>query len=185
MHPIGVANAASVFAETSKIPFYVAGCVLAAWAVSVAVTGVTHPGFPSSRGLGRLVMLTSVVLVAATVSSAVLTASDQGETQAAEQAGQPPGAQTLDLAADKSGQIAFDKRRLTATAGTVTIRFDNATPVPHNVVVGERERDIAKTPVIHSDTTSLTTDLRPGQYVYYCAVDAHRELGMHGTLTVR
>jgi hypothetical protein len=73
MHPIGVASAAWVFASApSKVPFYVAGGSLAGWAVLLGVTGLTHPDFPGSAGLARLVMLTSVLLVAATITTAVL-----------------------------------------------------------------------------------------------------------------
>jgi uncharacterized cupredoxin-like copper-binding protein len=29
------------------------------------------------------------------------------------------------------------------------------------------------------------TDVKPGEYVYYCSVPGHREGGMEGTLTVK
>ena len=49
MHPIGVASAAWVFASApSRVPFYVAGGLLACWAVVLSATGLTHPDFPGS-----------------------------------------------------------------------------------------------------------------------------------------
>jgi hypothetical protein len=54
----------------SKVPFYVAGGLLACRAVIVAATGIAHPDFPGSAGRARLVMLTGVVLVAATLAAA-------------------------------------------------------------------------------------------------------------------
>jgi hypothetical protein len=42
-----VAIAAWVFASApSKVPFYLAGGALAAWAVLSSVFGITHPDFP-------------------------------------------------------------------------------------------------------------------------------------------
>ena len=38
--------------------------LLAAWAVLLAAWGITHAEFPGSRGRARLVMLTSLLLVA-------------------------------------------------------------------------------------------------------------------------
>ncbi len=60
--------------ETSKTAFYVLGGALAAWAVLVAVIGITRPDFPAKAGVARLTMLVSVVLVAGTASTAVITA---------------------------------------------------------------------------------------------------------------
>ena len=51
MHPTGVATAAWVFAsEPSKTPFYLAGGLLAAWAVLLGPFGVSHPDFPARPG---------------------------------------------------------------------------------------------------------------------------------------
>ena len=79
MHPTGVATAAWVFAsEPSKTPFYLAGGLLAGWAVLLGAFGFTHPDFPGSAVASRIVMLTSAVLVAATLTTAVTTAGGGG-----------------------------------------------------------------------------------------------------------
>jgi uncharacterized cupredoxin-like copper-binding protein len=39
--------------------------------------------------------------------------------------------------------------------------------------------------VTNGGTSTVTADLKPGMYTFYCSVDAHRAAGMHGTLTVK
>lgn len=182
MHPTAVANAAWVLADApSKVPFYVAGVLLVAWAVLLAVTGITHPDFPGSRSRGRLVMLTSAALVLTTITTAVVTGSGPEETRATA----PSPAAALELRADPNGLPAFDKHSLDAAAGKVTIRFDNPSPAAHNVTIAAAGKDVAASKTITGATTSVSADLKPGSYTFYCSVDAHRQLGMHGTLAVR
>jgi hypothetical protein len=58
----------------SKVPFYVAGGLLAAWAVLVALFGISrHRGdWPAGEGAARGVMLVSAVLVVAAMATAVI-----------------------------------------------------------------------------------------------------------------
>jgi hypothetical protein len=61
--------------EPSKTAFYVMGGVLALWAVVVSALGIArHDDFPSSDGAARGVMGITVVLVAAAMATAVITA---------------------------------------------------------------------------------------------------------------
>jgi hypothetical protein len=60
--------------HTTKTAFYVAGGVLAAWAVLVGVIGVTRPAFPNGAGGARVVMLVTLVLAATAMVTAVATA---------------------------------------------------------------------------------------------------------------
>ena len=69
-------------------------------------------------------------------------------------------------------------------AGTVTIRFVNASTTEHNVAVAQGSRELGRSPTINGADTDLKVDLRPGEYEYYCAVDGHRAAGMEGVLTV-
>jgi plastocyanin len=189
MHPTGVASAASVFASApNKVPFYVAGGLLACWAVLVAITGITHHDFPGSAGRARLVMLTSTVLVAATLTAAVVTGGGESEERgaqdgAARSAGAAPTSGVLELAADPTGRPLYDKDRAAVKAGKVEIRLANASSVPHNVTITRGTRTVAATKTIKSGSTTLTVSLPPGDYVFFCSVDAHRESGMEGTLT--
>jgi len=60
--------------EPSKTAFYILGSVAAAWAILLFAVGMRSPTFPGSVGAQRGVMAISVVLVAAAMASAVLTA---------------------------------------------------------------------------------------------------------------
>ena len=60
--------------ETSKVPFYIAGGVLVAWALLVSLFAIRRETFPSSEGQSRGVMAISVLLIAAAMATAVITA---------------------------------------------------------------------------------------------------------------
>jgi hypothetical protein len=60
-------------AEPSKVPFYIAGGILAAWAVVLAALGLTRPAFPYGVAGQRTVMLISLVLAALAIGMAIAT----------------------------------------------------------------------------------------------------------------
>lgn len=60
-------------AESSKVPFYIAGGVLAAWAVVLSAVGLTRPSFPGDERGQRGVMLISFVLMALAIAMAIVT----------------------------------------------------------------------------------------------------------------
>ena len=60
--------------EGSKTPYYVAGSALAVFAVIISLVGISrHETFPGSAGAARAVMGLALILVLATMASAVLT----------------------------------------------------------------------------------------------------------------
>ncbi|HEV7363204.1 MAG TPA: plastocyanin/azurin family copper-binding protein [Solirubrobacteraceae bacterium] len=196
--------------QKSKTAFYIAGGVLAAWAVVVSLVGVTRPGFPGGRPGERAVIAVSVLLVALTITMAVVTASKPPKENVAQakspalpippppgvqpaagaqapsgaQAAPSGGAPALTLAADPSGQLAYDKKSLTAKAGAVRIDFTNDAQVPHNVTIQQGSKNVSATATVTQSKASVTAQLKAGTYTFYCSVDAHRQAGMVGTLTV-
>jgi hypothetical protein len=58
-------------AEPSKVPFYIGGLVLAAWAVVLSAIGLTRPSFPFNARGQRAVMLISLVLVLVALGTAI------------------------------------------------------------------------------------------------------------------
>jgi plastocyanin len=182
--------------EKSKTAFYVAGGVLAAWAVIVSLVGVTRPGFPGGPPGERAVIAVSVLLVALTITMAVVTASkppkaNEAKAAAPSTAGAPGQAPpsggagpAVAIAADPSGQLSYDKKSATAKAGAVKIDFTNDSQVPHNVTIQQGSKNVAATATVSQSKASVTAQLKPGTYTFFCSVDAHRQAGMVGTLTV-
>ncbi len=83
MHPATLHLAPILAAEKSRVPFYIAGGILVAWALIVAVgIGLRRPDFPHSQSGERAVIAISAVLVVATAAAAVLTASTPAPAKA-------------------------------------------------------------------------------------------------------
>ena len=91
----------------------------------------------------------------------------------------------LNLSADPTGKLAFDKKQATVRAGRLSIRLVNDSSLPHNVTIAKGARVLAQTKTVSGGSATATADLAPGEYVFYCSVDAHRAAGMQGTLTVK
>lgn len=105
----------------------------------------------------------------------------QTETNGAQQ---PAAGDTVEVAAEPGGELAYVQDSLTAQAGAVTFQFTNEASIPHDFNIERDGEDIAGTEVITEDEESLRVELEPGRYTYYCSVANHREAGMEGTLTV-
>ena len=192
--------------EPSKVPFYVMGGILATWAVVLSAIGLSRAEFPGSAGGARAVMAISAVLVLGTVTSAVATSSkhnaEEGGAEAAQPEGQTPappqtdttkteaqpsggGGGAVKVSADPSGQLKFQQATLTAKAGRVTIEFDNPSPVAHDVTITAGQGKLGGTKIVSDGKATATVDLKAGSYTFYCSVDAHRQAGMEGKLTVK
>ena len=95
------------------------------------------------------------------------------------------GGSKLQVAADASGQLMFDKTSLTAKAGKVTIDMSNPAPVPHGIGVKGNGVQQKGATVSQGGSSTVTVTLKPGKYEFYCPVDGHEAAGMKGTLTVK
>jgi len=177
--------------EPSKVPFYIAGVLFAAWAVLLSFLGLSRASFPGGqRGQGVVIGI-SVLLAAAALGTAIGTASTEkpeAEAKAPKRAAAPQtagGTQApLQLAADPSGQLRYDKKALKGSAGKITIDFTNDSDVGHDVTIARGPTKLGGTKVITKSKASVTVDLKPGKYAFYCSVPGHRQGGMQGTLAV-
>ena len=121
--------------------------------------------------------LTILAVSAAAVAGAAAQATASGDAAAT----------TLKLKADASGANKFNKTRLQAEPGKVTIRLRNPSTSgkPHAVEIEgkgvEKESAVAKP----GERVSVTARLKRGRYEFYCPVDGHKAAGMEGTLVVR
>ena len=92
----------------------------------------------------------------------------------------------LQISADPSGQLKFNKSALKTKAGKVTVTMKNpsGSGVPHAVAVeGNGVDKDGKTAQPGGDST-VSVSLKAGKYEFYCPVDGHKQAGMKGTLTV-
>jgi plastocyanin len=105
------------------------------------------------------------------------------ETTEAGGGGGGSGGEALTVTADPDGNLSWEPTELTAPAGPVTIELDNPSPVAHDVAV-EGNGVEEKSDLVTDGTATVTADLQPGEYRYYCTVPGHADAGMDGTLTV-
>jgi plastocyanin len=144
---------------------------------STAAGGSTGTSSAASTGTG-----TSSAAGTSTGSSSAATSSSSAAGASA------GGSSSLTLAANPGGQLAYDKKSLSAKAGKVTIAFTNMAPEPHNVTIqkgtGATGAVVGSTPTFQGGSKSLTVSLKPGTYTFFCSVPGHRAGGMVGTLTV-
>ncbi|HWE32640.1 MAG TPA: hypothetical protein VG410_04095 [Solirubrobacteraceae bacterium] len=66
---------ALMLAAVSKVPFYIAGGVLALWAVVLAAIGLGQPEFPKNIGGERAVIGISLVLAVLAIAMAIKTST--------------------------------------------------------------------------------------------------------------
>ncbi|MGH2924588.1 MAG: plastocyanin/azurin family copper-binding protein [Solirubrobacterales bacterium] len=130
----------------------------------------------------------SVALVACGSSSSssttTPTASSTSSTTSTTASG--GGGGTIALAADPSGALKYQQSSLSGTAGKNTIDFTNQSSLGHDVCVADSGgKEVGCSDVITGGKTTLSVDLKPGTYTYFCSVPGHEDAGMKGTLTVK
>ena len=100
-------------------------------------------------------------------------------------AGGGGGSSTVNISTPSGSQLAFNQKDASAKAGSVTIDFNNAQALQHDVAVADSSgKVLGQTDLVSSGTANTTVDLTAGTYTFYCTVPGHRDAGMEGTLTV-
>lgn len=162
--------------------FFIVGGLTAVWAVVVAALGLTRRSFPGRNE--RAVMAVSGVLFVASVVAAVLTAEAEKNTAPAVAKQPPPPGFVVNLAADPTGALHFNTSSLNAPAGLVSIVLSNPSPLDHNMTLSGNGQNAQGPTVGTGRTSTVTANLSPGTYSFFCSVPGHRAGGMQGTLTV-
>ena len=62
--------------------------------------------------------------------------------------------------------------------------FTNDASFGHNFTIAKGGTVVGATPTFQGGSKTLTVNLKPGTYTYYCSVPGHEMGGMKGTLTV-
>jgi plastocyanin len=168
--------------------FHVIGGLFAVWAVVLTAIGIRREDFPRPGLQTFAVGTISVLLAAAAVGSGIVTSAQEDheeEGDAADDEGAGGAGRALALSADPGGELSFETDTLEANAGQVRIQMENPSSVPHNVSIEGRGVDEEGRTVGQGGTSTVTADLQPGEYDFYCSVPGHREGGMEGILSVR
>ena len=97
------------------------------------------------------------------------------------------GGQTLKVSADPNGAIKFTNTSLSTKSGSVTIDMSNpsSSGTMHGIAVEGNGVDQDGNIVSPGSTATVTANLKPGKYEFYCPYDSHKQMGMEGTLTVK
>jgi plastocyanin len=147
MHSAALQLAPILAAEKSKVPFYIAGGLLVAWALIVSLgLGLRRADFPGNPGAARAVMGITAILVIAAASTAVITSGTTAKAGAASAPSQPTAS------APASSAPAPSAPSTSATSPTAT----TGTPAP-------------SPPAPATATTSLKLIANPGGLLSYDA----------------
>lgn len=148
----------------------------------------------SIRTIRRWSALAAALLLVALVLAACGGGDDSGTTATGGGGGAATttgggggsGGTTLSERAVESGGLSFSRSDLTARAGKVTLKLENPSgnQLPHAIEIEGNGVEEETETVQPGADGSVTVDLRPGRYEFYCPVDGHRGQGMKGTLTV-
>ena len=115
-----------------------------------------------------------VAVVAAVVAGLAVTGAGVAATH--------PPATTLKLKADPNGALKFNKTKLSAKAGKVTLVMKNpgSSGQDHGIAVKGQGLDKDGMIVHPGKTSTITVTLKAGRYSFYCPVLGHRGGGMKG-----
>jgi plastocyanin len=135
------------------------------------------------RRLRRLLIILPLVVAAASACGG----NDGTANNVGGSNGTPPPAVSGHTISVKETEYTFAPSALTLKPGTYTITVTNVGEFPHDLHVaveadGTEMGGSTVVPAGHS--SSFTVTLKSGQYRMWCAVDAHKSLGMQGTITV-
>ena len=72
----------------------------------------------------------------------------------------------------------------TLKAGKYNFEVQNKGKVPHNLVVKGTGVDESTSDLAPGVSESLTVELKPGSYEFYCSIPGHKQLGMDQKVTV-
>lgn len=96
-----------------------------------------------------------------------------------------PAGQDLAITSPDDGSLVYDPDGLSASAGPITLAYENPSVVTHNVALEDDAGQLLiESEDVFEASVEISADVVPGEYIYFCTVPGHREGGMEGTLTV-
>jgi len=130
MHTLALQLAPIVAAEKSKVPFYIAGGLLVAWALLLSlVIGARRSDFPANLGQQRGVIAVTAILVLVAVSMAVVT-SGGSTSKAVASPTQTAGSASASAPATTSSTTAATTTQPSTATKTAQPTATTGTPAP-------------------------------------------------------
>ena len=152
----------------------------------------THPTRRLARGTAVLAIAVAVLTACggddasdpeATTTAAETSSESASPTSGSESETPDSGEAQSITATEDDFSISLDEDGL--TAGTVEIEVVNDGSATHDLVVERDGEDVAATETIApGESATLTVDLEAGDYVFYCSIGNHREMGMEIDVSV-
>jgi plastocyanin len=90
-----------------------------------------------------------------------------------------------EIDADPNGQLLFSAKAAEAAPGALTLSSKNASSTPHNIAIKGPGANALGPIGQGGHVSTISVNLKPGQYEFYCSVPGHEQAGMKGTLTVK
>ncbi|HEX2075056.1 MAG TPA: plastocyanin/azurin family copper-binding protein [Geodermatophilus sp.] len=156
-------------------------------------TGSTAHALRSRRRTAALLFAVALGLLSACGGG---DGEEGGGTPAATQTTEPTATETGGAApttdagegqtvAVTEGDFFIEMPETTLAAGSYTFEVTNGGQATHDLVVERDGNDVAATErFAPGGSGTLTVDLQPGEYVFYCSVGNHRAMGMEVPVTV-
>jgi plastocyanin len=98
----------------------------------------------------------------------------------------------LEINANPAGQLVYTASKAEAKPGAVTISMANMSGVSHNIAVESGSGGatgsgavVGASAFTSKGTVTVSVNLKPGTYTFFCQAPGHRAAGMYGTLTVK
>lgn len=91
----------------------------------------------------------------------------------------------VEIDADPNGQLLFQAKAAQASPGKLTLTSKNASSTPHNIAIQGPGANAIGPVGSGGHVSTITVNVTPGTYTFYCSVPGHRAGGMVGKLTVK
>ena len=144
----------------------------------LAVLGVVLAALTACGGGDDEADAAATTSAAPTSSSAEASPSESAPSSSAE-------AGESETVTATEGEMFIELSEDSFAAGSYTFEVTNGGSATHNLQVERDGTEVAGTDSIAPGAaTTLTVDLEPGEYVFYCSIGNHRAMGMEVTVTV-
>jgi uncharacterized cupredoxin-like copper-binding protein len=132
------------------------------------------------------IALAGLALTAAGCGSSDNKSSDSGSSGGSSAPAKKAAPSAAGAITESATEFKFSKPAATAKAGKVTVKLTNDGQTAHAIEIEHTPKGDVKSNVIGpGQSATLTANLKPGKYEFYCPVDSHKQQGMKGELTVK